>query len=79
LTDAHIQAVADPPVFSVPAFCEAHGISRGYLYQLWSEGAGPRRMKVGRRTLISRDAAAAWRRRMEEETARSEGAHGARP
>ncbi len=58
----------DPPVYSVRAFCEAHDISRGYLYQLWSEGAGPRKMKVGRRTLISREAAAEWRRRMEEET-----------
>lgn len=58
----------DPPVYSVPAFCEAHGISRGYLYELWARGDGPRRMKVGRRTLVSRDAAAEWRRRMEAQT-----------
>ena len=58
----------DPPTYSVPGFCEAHRISRGYLYELWSRGAGPRRMKVGRRTLISGEAAAEWRRRMETET-----------
>ena len=61
---------SDPPVYSVPAFCEAHGISRGYLYELWARGDGPRRMKVGRRTLISREAAARWRRQMEKHTSR---------
>lgn len=58
----------DPPVYSVPEFAAAHGISRSYLYQLWSEGRGPRRFKAGRRTLVSREAAAEWRRRMEEAT-----------
>lgn len=72
MTEPVLSSATDPPVFSVPAFCESHGISRGYLYQLWSEGAGPRRFKCGRRTLISREAAAEWRRRMEEETARAE-------
>lgn len=36
-----INTVQDPPLYNVPAFCEAHDISRGYLYQLWSEGRGP--------------------------------------
>ena len=58
----------DPPTYSVNAFCEAHHISRAYLYRLWNEGRGPRRTKIGRRTLISRESAAAWRRRMEQET-----------
>ena len=46
----------------------AAGISRSYLYWLWSEGLGPRRTKVRRRTLISGEADADWRRKMEAET-----------
>lgn len=61
-------SVQDPPTYTVPAFCEAHGISRGFLYQLWSEGRGPRRTKLGRRTFITGEAAALWRARMENET-----------
>lgn len=58
----------DPLTFSVNSFCQVHHISRAYLYRLWSEGRGPRRTKLGRRILISREAAAAWRLRMEQET-----------
>ena len=58
----------DPLTYTIASFCREHHISRGYLYQLWAEGKGPRRIKVGRRTLISGEAAAAWRRRMERET-----------
>lgn len=58
----------DPPAYSVPEFCKAHDISRGYLYDLWKNGRGPRYFKLGRRTIVSGEAAAEWRRRMEEET-----------
>lgn len=58
----------DPAAYTVSTFCEGHHISRSYLYRLWSEGRGPRRTKLGRRTLISGEAAAAWRRQMEAET-----------
>lgn len=51
--------------YSVDSFCDAYGIGRTLLYRLWSEGKGPRRMKVGERTLISREAAARWRRELE--------------
>lgn len=50
-------------------FCDDHDLARTTLYALWKEGRGPRFFKVGRRTLISDEAAAEWRRRMEEETA----------
>lgn len=63
----------DPATYTVTTFCEEHNISRSYLYRLWTEGRGPRRTKLGRRTLISREAAADWRRRMEAETMDSEG------
>ena len=58
----------DPATYTVTGFCREHNLSRSYLYQLWSEGRGPRRLKIGRRTLISGEAAADWRLRMERET-----------
>lgn len=46
-------------------FCRAHDISRALLYRLWAEGKGPDRIKVGNRTLITREAAARWRSQLE--------------
>jgi predicted DNA-binding transcriptional regulator AlpA len=55
-----------PPIeraaFTVNEFCEAHRISRAKLYCMWGDGTGPRRMKIGTKTLISVEAAADWRR-----------------
>ena len=51
--------------FSVAEFCREHGISRGLFYNMLREGRGPAVIKAGRRTLISREAAEQWRRRME--------------
>jgi len=55
--------------FTVDEFCQWHRICRSLLYALWREGRGPARMKVGTRTLVSTEAAAEWRRRIEQETA----------
>ena len=49
----------------VDGFCRDHGISRAHFYNLLKRGDGPVIMKVGRRTLISAEAAAEWRKRME--------------
>jgi predicted DNA-binding transcriptional regulator AlpA len=54
--------------YSIPQFCAAHSISRALFYLLLCDGRAPAVMKVGRRTLISSEAAAAWRKRMEAET-----------
>jgi predicted DNA-binding transcriptional regulator AlpA len=51
---------------SIADFCTAHSISRAHLYNLMKRGQGPTVMKAGKRTLISNEAAAAWRRAMEE-------------
>ena len=59
--------------FSVDEFCQAHGISRGLFYKLVKEGRGPAIIKLNTRTLISREAAEKWLRRMESETAASVG------
>ncbi len=54
--------------YSVQDFCHEHGISRGLFYKLLRQGLGPNIIKVGRRTLISQEAAREWRRRMEYES-----------
>lgn len=46
--------------YSVNAFCNSYSISRSYLYKLWDAGNGPRKFKVGNKTLISRAAATDW-------------------
>lgn len=51
--------------FSIKEFCELHAISRSFFYVLREKGKAPRLMKVGRRTLISAEAAAEWRKNME--------------
>lgn len=55
--------------FTISQFADAHHVSRTHVYELIKQGKGPRLMKLGRRTLISLEAAADWRRRMEAETA----------
>lgn len=56
-------------LYSVSEFCCAHGIARSHFYALLKEGRAPAIIKLGRRTLISTEAAAAWRRRLESEAA----------
>lgn len=59
------------PAYTVTDFCADHYISRSFLYELIKDGRAPRLMKIGRRTLISAEAAAEWRKRMEAETSQS--------
>jgi len=58
-----------PQAYTVTQFADAHSVSRTHVYALIKAGKGPRLMKVGRRTLISAEAAADWRRQLEQETA----------
>jgi predicted DNA-binding transcriptional regulator AlpA len=55
-------------MLSVPLFLAEHGISRSLFYRLVKEGRGPRLARIGGRTLITAEAAAEWRTRMERET-----------
>ena len=55
--------------FTVAQFCRFHHISRACFYDLLREGRGPRTMKVGRRRLISREAAKEWREAVTKATA----------
>jgi predicted DNA-binding transcriptional regulator AlpA len=61
--------LADRKALSVNEFCDVHGISRAFFYKLRKLGRGPVEMKIAARTLISIEAAAAWRRQMETEAA----------
>lgn len=57
------------PTFTIAEFCAEHGmISRSFFHKLVNMGKGPRLMKIGRRTLISAEAASAWRAQMEAQT-----------
>jgi len=56
--------------FSIPQFCAAHSISRALFYLLLKEGKAPAVMKLGRRTLISGEAAAQWRAQITADTNR---------
>ena len=51
---------------SVGEFCTRHNISRGLFYRLLREKRGPKVMKLGWRTLISKEASAAWRKSLEQ-------------
>jgi predicted DNA-binding transcriptional regulator AlpA len=64
-TGADSLPITDILAFSIPEFCRRHGISRAHFYNLSKNGYAPAVMRVGRRTLISAEAAAEWRRRME--------------
>jgi len=57
----------EPDAYSIDEFCRRNSLSRQFLYVLWDRGEGPRFMRVGTRRLISREAAAEWRRKMEHE------------
>jgi hypothetical protein len=46
---------------TIPQFCKSHGISEAFYFELQKQGRGPRTMRVGRRRLISIEAAQAWR------------------
>ena len=60
-----------PTVCYTPSeFCDAHRLSKSALYGLWKAGRGPRFIVNGVRRIITAEAAAAWRARMESESAR---------
>lgn len=65
-TNTENAVVIERAAFSVDEFCAAHTITKPTFYKILKAGQGPRIMKAGTRTLISVEAAADWRRQMEE-------------
>jgi hypothetical protein len=55
----------DPDAYSIDEFCARHRISPQLFYKLKPQGLMPRTFNLGTRVLISREAAAAWRRERE--------------
>lgn len=46
--------------YSVDEFCAAYGICKTHFYKLIKANKGPKTTKIGRRTLISMQAAERW-------------------
>lgn len=57
---------------TVDEFCLAHRICRATFYNLLKRGVAPAVMRVGSRVLISQEAAADWRRNMEEKSSKQQ-------
>ena len=51
--------------YTIQEFCDAYRISTGFYYKLRDSGRGPKEMRLGKRILISVEAAQAWRRAQE--------------
>jgi hypothetical protein len=64
ITEAGMNAEA----VSISTFCRENAISPATFYNLRKRGKAPRTLLVGRRRLVSREAAAEWRRAMEDPT-----------
>ena len=47
---------------SIPEFCQTHNLSQSKYFEIARRGEGPEVFKVDRRTLISIESAAAWRK-----------------
>jgi hypothetical protein len=59
----------EPDAYTISEFCARHNISRSGFYVLPDE-LRPRIMRVGARRLISKEAAAEWRHRMEADSSK---------
>ena len=53
---------------TIREFCQRHRLPPAMYFKLQKEGRGPRVMHLGRHVVISREAAAQWRKRMEHES-----------
>jgi hypothetical protein len=51
--------------YTIKQFCAAHSISRAHLYNLLRIKQGPSLMRVGKRVLITCEAAQLWRGQMQ--------------
>jgi hypothetical protein len=56
-------ARAPPDASPIPEFCRQHSISRAQYYVLKKKGLGPDEMRLLGRVLITREAAARWRKK----------------
>jgi hypothetical protein len=55
--------------YTIEQFIRRHPMSRALYYKQQAAGLGPKIMKIGNKTLISKEAAAEYRRKMEDPAA----------
>ena len=60
-----LNAADDADAYAIDEFCARHRISPQLFYKLRPKGLMPVTFNVGTRVLISKEAAAAWRRERE--------------
>ena len=60
-----MNAKSTPAAYDLKGFLDDHNLSRSSYYGLKKRKLGPREIRVGRKILISQEAAAEWRREME--------------
>jgi hypothetical protein len=58
-------AHGEADAYSLAEFCQRHRISLQLYYKLKQQGLAPRTFFVGTRVLVSKEAAAEWRRERE--------------
>lgn len=51
--------------YSIDDAASISGLSRTFIYRAWRAGTGPKRIKAGKRTLISDESLRAWLRSLE--------------
>jgi hypothetical protein len=56
--------------YSIQEFCRRNGFSVSFHHKLQRQGIGPRLMRLGKRTLVTIEAADAWRHEREAESAK---------
>jgi hypothetical protein len=59
------QSTAERDAYSISEFCRRHNISHGTYYNLKNRGLGPREARAMSRVIITKEAAADWRRARE--------------
>ncbi|MCA0201023.1 MAG: helix-turn-helix domain-containing protein [Proteobacteria bacterium] len=51
--------------YSIDDACSISGLSKTFFYRAWRAGGGPKKIKAGKRTLISDESLRAWLRSLE--------------
>jgi hypothetical protein len=59
--------LTDPTdTYSIAEFCRHHHISESFFFRLRARGEGPEMIAIGKRRLITREAARKWRKQRAE-------------
>jgi hypothetical protein len=59
---APVVLVPNADAYSIPEFCAAHRISESMYYKIRAAGQGPREARALSKVIITKEAAADWRR-----------------